>query len=171
MSKTTASAAGGAMPAESRPSRAQSATRIGDELDVIKSLVDAAYMAASDLEDFQRDAMRRLMDTTSSKIGEVQKEFTEVYCGGYVDVDAREPVDVNVRREATGHKAPSLLAITDALDMTRSLIIAASNLAAEMADTEGNALHAVICAAEDKLDGAREMLATIRGKKGESANV
>jgi hypothetical protein len=67
-------------------SRAGAATRIGDGLDVSKALVDAAYMAAGDLQDFQREAMRTLLDETSSKLGTAQKEFAEVYCGGYVNV-------------------------------------------------------------------------------------
>ena len=61
-------------------------SKMGDQIDIIKGMVDAAYMAAGDLHDFQRAAMRSLLDETSTKIGAVQKEFTEVYCGGYVDV-------------------------------------------------------------------------------------
>jgi hypothetical protein len=166
MSKPTASAAGGAMPAESRRSHAQTATKIGDELDVIKALVDAAYMAANDLQDFQCDAMRRLLDTTSSKIGAVQKEFTEAYCGGYVDA---VPEAVRQASPAEGH--PSLLNIADAIDQTRYLIIAASNLSAEETDSHSGGLHAVIIAAEEKLDSARAMLGAIRGQEREAANV
>jgi hypothetical protein len=66
---------------------------------------------------------------------------------------------------AEDHKTPSLLNIADALDMTKYLIVAAANLAAEMNDIEGNALNAVICAAGEKLLGARAMLAAIRGEK------
>ena len=40
--------------------------------------------------------------------------------------------------------------IADAFDETRRLIIAASNLAAALDDTQAQGLHAVICAAEDK---------------------
>jgi hypothetical protein len=40
--------------------------------------------------------------------------------------------------------------IADAFDETRRLIIAASNLAAALDDTQALGLHAVICAAEDK---------------------
>ena len=100
MSKPTVSAAGGAMPAEGRPSHAQTATKIGDELDIIKALVDAAYMASNELTDFHREAMRRLLDETSSKVGWVQKEFTEIYCGGYIDVGKREPAAAASRTPA-----------------------------------------------------------------------
>jgi hypothetical protein len=68
-------------------------------------------------------------------------------------------------------EAPSLLTIADDLDTTRMLIIAAQNLAAEIRDIDGSALHAVITAAEEKLDGARTMLAAIRGQKAEGAYV
>jgi hypothetical protein len=40
--------------------------------------------------------------------------------------------------------------IADAFDETRRLIIAASNLAAALDDTQAQGLHAAICAAEDK---------------------
>jgi hypothetical protein len=40
--------------------------------------------------------------------------------------------------------------IADAFDETRRLIIAASNLAAAIDDTQAQGLHAVICAAEEK---------------------
>jgi len=40
--------------------------------------------------------------------------------------------------------------IADAFEQTRSLIIAASNLAAALDDTQAQGLHTVICAAEDK---------------------
>jgi hypothetical protein len=72
---------------------------------------------------------------------------------------------------AEGHNTPSLLNIADDLDTTRMLIIAAQNLAAEIRDIDGSALHAVITAAEEKLNGARDMLATIRGQKPEGAYV
>ena len=39
--------------------------------------------------------------------------------------------------------------IADAFDETRRLIIAASNLAAALDDTQAQGLHAVICAAEE----------------------
>jgi hypothetical protein len=60
---------------------------MADEIEMIKELVDAAFMAANDLVDFQRGAMRGLLGQTSEKIGKVSEEFTEVYCGGYVDPD------------------------------------------------------------------------------------
>ena len=85
MSKPTASAAGGALPAEGHK-RKPTPSGMADELDVINALVDAAFMAAYDLQDFQREAMRGLLDLTSDKIRGVRKEFTETYCGGYVDV-------------------------------------------------------------------------------------
>jgi hypothetical protein len=71
---------------------------------------------------------------------------------------------------AEGHP-PTLLTIADDLDTTRMLIIAAQNLAAEIRDIDGSALHAVITAAEEKLNGARDMLAAIRGQKAEAAYV
>jgi hypothetical protein len=67
--------------------------------------------------------------------------------------------------------APSLLNIADALDTTSDLIIAASNLAAGVDDTQSIGLHAVIRAAEDKLDSARAMLAAVRGQKAEGADL
>jgi hypothetical protein len=73
---------GGVMLGEGKPNP----SKIADALDVIKAFVDAAFMASNELTDYQRDAMRGLLDETSNKIGEVQKEFTEVYCGGYVDL-------------------------------------------------------------------------------------
>jgi hypothetical protein len=78
---------GGAMPPEGRGSRKPDPSKMADEIEMIKELVDAAYMAASDLVDFQRGAMRGLLGQTSEKISEVAEEFTEVYCGGYVDPD------------------------------------------------------------------------------------
>ena len=72
---------------------------------------------------------------------------------------------------AEGREAPSLLTIADDLDTTRMLIIAAQNLAAEIRDIDGSALHAVITAAEEKLNGARAMLDAIRGQKAEGAYV
>ena len=45
--------------------------------------------------------------------------------------------------------------IADAFEQTRLLIIAASNLAAALDDTQAQGLHAVICAAEDKFEVAR----------------
>ena len=49
MSKPTVSAVGGAMPA-GRPTREPNPTGMSDQIDVIKALVDAAYMAARDLD-------------------------------------------------------------------------------------------------------------------------
>jgi hypothetical protein len=169
MSNPTASADGGAIPAEGRRSREANPSKISDQIDIIKALVDAAYMASGELTDFHREAMRRLLDETSSKVGEVQKDFTEIYCGGYVD-GIREPAR-KASPAAEGHKVPSLLRIDEALDTTRNLIIAASNLAASNEDPYPAGLHAVICAAEDKLDDARVTLAAIRGQKAEGADV
>jgi hypothetical protein len=59
MSKNTDSTAGGAMP-EGR-SRKPNPSKMADEIEKIKELIDAAYMAASDLVDFQRQAMRGLL--------------------------------------------------------------------------------------------------------------
>jgi hypothetical protein len=56
---------------------------------------------------------------------------------------------------AEGHP-PSLLNIAESLDQTRSLIIAASNLAAAIDDTQGQGLHAVILAAEEKFGEAHD---------------
>jgi hypothetical protein len=58
-----------------------------------------------------------------------------------------------------------------AIDQTRYLIIAASNLSAEKMDSYSEGLHAVIIAAEEKLDSARAMLAAIRGQEREATNV
>jgi hypothetical protein len=52
--------------------------------------------------------------------------------------------------------AEGQLNIADAFEQTRSLIIAASNLAAALDDTESQGLHAVIRAAEEKFEIARE---------------
>src|ERR1700689_3392745 len=96
MSKHTDSAAGGAMP-ECR-SRKPDPSKMADEIDRIKELIDVAYMAANDLVDFQRQAMRGLLGQTSEKISEVAEEFTEVYCGGYVDPD--DVADMLTRKAA-----------------------------------------------------------------------
>ena len=45
--------------------------------------------------------------------------------------------------------------IADAFEQTRSLIIAASNLAAASGETQAQGLHAVICAAEQQFEIAR----------------
>ncbi len=64
---------------------------------------------------------------------------------------------------AEGHPdLARLLRIDEALDTTRNLIIAASNLAASD-EAYPPGLHAVICAAEDKLDDARAALKESRG--------
>ena len=76
MSKNTDSAAGGAMPTESRSNKPDP-SKMADEIEMIKELVDAAYMAANDLVDFQRGAMRGLLGQTSEKIGKVAEEFTD----------------------------------------------------------------------------------------------
>jgi hypothetical protein len=57
---------------------------------------------------------------------------------------------------AEGQNAPSLLNIAESLDQTRSLIVAASNLAAAIDDTQGQGLHAVILAAEEKFGEAHD---------------
>jgi hypothetical protein len=57
---------------------------------------------------------------------------------------------------AEGHETPSLLTIANVLDETGNLIIAASNLAAAIDDTQGQGLHAVICAAEEKFEVAHD---------------
>ncbi len=68
------------------PPRKPNASGMADELDAINELVDAAYLASGDLVDFQRGAMRGLLDLTSDKLRKVRSEFAETYCGGYVDV-------------------------------------------------------------------------------------
>jgi hypothetical protein len=68
-------------------------------------------------------------------------------------------------------KPPTLITVADAIDQTRYLIIAASNLSAEKMDSYSEGLHAVIIAAEEKLDSARAMLAAIRGQEREATNV
>ena len=83
MSKHTDSPDGGAMPAEGR---SDASIKIADEIDVIKDLVDAAFMAAGDLDDSHRSAMRGLLDVTSTKLSAVAKEFADAYCGGYANV-------------------------------------------------------------------------------------
>ena len=57
-----------------------------------------------------------------------------------------------------------LLDVADALDQVRNLIIGASNLAASP-DPHPAGLHAVIIAAEEKLDFARDAFAAIRGEQ------
>jgi hypothetical protein len=57
---------------------------------------------------------------------------------------------------AEGQNAPSLLNIAESLDQTRSLIVAASNLTAAIDDTQGQGLHAVILAAEEKFGEAHD---------------
>ena len=135
MSKPTVSAAGGAMPAESRRPREPNPTKMSDQIDIIKALVDAAFMAANELTDYHRDAMRGLLDETSDKIGAVQKEFTEVYCGGYVGADDPPPTPSKRPSAATSGASDlehrhSLHNIAEAIDQTGNLIIAASNLSA-----------------------------------------
>jgi hypothetical protein len=63
MSKTTFSAAGGAMPAESR-----SLVSIQDELADVRSLIGAADMAASDLNPEQSDPKHALLTVISEKL-------------------------------------------------------------------------------------------------------
>ena len=163
MSKPTVSAAGGAMPAEGRPSHAQTATKIGDELDIIKALVDAAYMASNELTDFHREAMRRLLDETSSKVGWVQKEFTEIYCGGYIDVGKREPAAAASRTPAgkgadDSDASRELLSIVDEIDEVRYLVDAAWMAADSLTKEECNAMKAVTSVAFEKLTAARDRL-------------
>jgi len=66
---------------------------------------------------------------------------------------------------ATAQK-PDLLRIEEALDAARNLIIAASNLASSP-DPFPAGLHAVICAAEDRLDDALDTLKAIHGQQAE----
>ena len=71
-----------------------------------------------------------------------------------------------------GQKTSALLdivGVADALDQTRGLIVAASNLSAVGTDRDSDALYAVITAAEEKLDFARTMLAAFLGPKLEGA--
>jgi hypothetical protein len=62
---------------------------------------------------------------------------------------------------ASGHEEPSSFNMFEELDQLRKLIIAASNLAAGADDVEGEAFHAVIIAAEEKLDRAEFSAARI----------
>jgi hypothetical protein len=66
--------------------------------------------------------------------------------------------------------APLDADVDEALDQTHNLIIAASNLAASP-DPYPAGLHAVIVAAEEKLDSGRRLLARGRGQEREAAHV
>jgi hypothetical protein len=168
MSKPTVSAAGGAIPA-GRPTHEPNPTGMSDQIDVIKALADAAYMAAGDLEDFQREAMRSLLDDISSKAGVVQKDFVEFYCGGYVGADG-EPVAPPPARPIAAKSAAGdpdlkreLLQIVDEVNEVRYLVDAAWMAAEMLTFEESSAIKSVLSIAKVKLTCARNKLDVARG--------
>ena len=72
---------------------------------------------------------------------------------------------------AEGQETRSLLNVANVLDQVRALIIAASNLSADGTDSYSDGLHAVIIAAEEKLNSARGMLEAVRRQEREARNV
>jgi hypothetical protein len=172
---TTAPAqSGGAMP-ESR-SKKPNTLKMADELEKIKELIDVAYMAAGDLQDYQRGAMRGLLDQTSEKIAEI----VEAYSGGDLSLDV--VADMLTRKAAPAPTAPEpiarqaeassstkpplaseLLHVVDEITHVRYAIHAAWMASAHLDRDEHNAMQGILGPAFDKLTAARDRLNVARG--------
>jgi hypothetical protein len=170
--KTDTTNLSGAMPGAKGGSRKPDPSKMADEIEMIKELVDAAFMAANDLVDFQRGAMRGLLGQTSEKIGKVAEEFTDAYCGGNVALDvvadmltrkaAPEPIAAKAS-ESTIADRRELLGVVDNINEVRRLIDAASMAAETLENEERNPIQAVLGVAEQKLTAARDRLNVARG--------
>jgi hypothetical protein len=172
--KTDTTNLSGAMPGAKGGSRKPDPSKMADEIEMIKELVDAAFMAANDLVDFQRGAMRGLLGQTSEKIGKVAEEFTDAYCGGNVDLDvvadvltrkaAPEPIAAKASESTIAdplHR--ELVHVVDDINAARYFVECAMMAADHLDVDERNAMQAALGIAQDKLLGARSRLDKARG--------
>jgi hypothetical protein len=174
--KTDTTNLSGAMPGAKGGSRKPDPSKMADEIEMIKELVDAAFMAANDLVDFQRGAMRGLLGQTSEKIGKVAEEFTDAYCGGNVALDvvadmltrkaAPEPIARQAEPASSSTRPPlssELLDVVDEINHVRYAIHAVWMASAHLDRDDHNALQGILGPALDRLTAARDRLDVARG--------
>jgi hypothetical protein len=176
--KTDTTNLSGAMPGAKGGSRKPDPSKMADEIEMIKELVDAAFMAANDLVDFQRGAMRGLLGQTSEKIGKVAEEFTDAYCGGNVDPDvvadmlnvarkaAPDPIARQAEPASSSPRPPlssELLDVVDEINHVRYAIHAVWMASAHLDRDDHNAMQGVLGPALDRLTAARDRLDKARG--------
>ena len=143
MSKTTASAAGGAMPASGQPN-------IAEAFEQTRLLIIAASNIAAAIDDTQAQGLHTVIITAEDKF----KVAFDWFKAGHVSLIA-SPAHPDPDRE--------LLHIVDDIDEVRYLIEATWMAVDNLSDREAqNPLHAVLSIAKRKLTGARDKLNIIR---------
>ena len=143
MSEPTASAAGGAMPAEGQPN-------IADAFEQTRSLIIAASNLAAALGDTQAQGLHAVICAAEQQF-EVARLWFEA---GHAPI-ASPAVDPDPERE--------LLHIVDEVDEVRYLIDAAHMAAGSLSVEETRPMQAVLGYAQEKLTAARDKLNTARG--------
>ena len=142
MSKTTASAAGAAMPASGQPN-------IADAFEQTRSLIIAASNLAAALNDTQAQGLHAVICAAEEQF-EVARLWFEA---GHKPIII--PADPDPEHE--------LLHIVDEVDEVRYLIEAAHMAAGSLSNEEARPIHAVLSIASDKLTAARDKLNIARG--------
>jgi hypothetical protein len=151
---------------------------IADGLLDTESLIEAAYMAASSIEeDAQQSAMKRLLDVIQGKTREIRKAFENKHGNPIYRQKAVEQAkseEAAKRRHDTKEAQPteddpaapttatSLLRVYDTLTLTKGLFEAASDVSDKRIPLEHRgAMDAAIYALQEKVSEAEDRLMDI----------